>query len=275
MIRKLVLAIVLGVVLMACTPDSDIETAVPVSGTQGSQGADTDSAGLPNPASVYCQEQGYTLEIRTAVDGGQTGVCLFSDGSECDEWAYYRGECGPASQNGDAAAPTEIPFPTPLPIDPALYQGWQTYTHTGYGFSIMLPEDWIVEEIAAEDPLLGGHLLNLHPQAAIDKENIRMTFRRVGEETLLWPTGVGQGEFVSQGTLDVAGQPAQRVLLVCPTGEVTAIWYHQGEGQLNITRDDLEFGFIFTAADHCETGYSLGGNARQVGEMIIASLYVP
>jgi len=50
-------------------------------------------AGLPNPASVYCEEQGGTLDIRTADDGGQYGVCVFSDGSECDEWAFYRGEC--------------------------------------------------------------------------------------------------------------------------------------------------------------------------------------
>ena len=73
----------------------------------------------------------------------------------------------------------------------------------------------------------------------------------------------------------MAGQPAQRVLLVCPTGEVTAIWYHQGEGQPNIARGDLEFGFIFTAANHCEAGYSLSGKVQRVGEMIIASLMAP
>ncbi len=56
------------------------------------------SAGLPNPASVYCEEQGYTVEIRTAEDGGEYGVCIFSDGSECDEWAFYRGECAPGGE---------------------------------------------------------------------------------------------------------------------------------------------------------------------------------
>jgi len=53
-------------------------------------------AGLPNPASVYCQEQGYRLEMRTDDQGNQYGVCVFPDGSECDEWAFFRGECGPA-----------------------------------------------------------------------------------------------------------------------------------------------------------------------------------
>jgi putative hemolysin len=231
----------------------------------------TPQTNLPNPASVYCEETGGRLEMRQDASGGVQGICIFPDGSECDEWAYYRGECSPAET--DTNAPTV--FPTPLPIDAADYQDWWIYTHDVYGFSMMLPEDWTVEAIAADDPLLGGHLLNLHPQIATGKENIRMTFRRVGEETLLWPTGVGQGEFIPQGTLDVADQPAERVLLVCPTGEVTAIWYHQGEGQPNIARGDLEFGFIFTAADHCEAGYSLGGKTEQLGEMIIASLTMP
>ena len=53
--------------------------------------------GMANPASVYCEEQGGWLEIRTADDGGQYGVCIFSDGSECEEWAFFRGECAPAS----------------------------------------------------------------------------------------------------------------------------------------------------------------------------------
>ncbi len=48
---------------------------------------------LPNPASAYCEQRGYKLELRTADDGSQTGICIFPDGTECDEWAYFRGEC--------------------------------------------------------------------------------------------------------------------------------------------------------------------------------------
>ena len=48
---------------------------------------------IANPASVYCQQNDGTLEIRTGKDGGQTGYCKFFDGSECEEWKYYRGEC--------------------------------------------------------------------------------------------------------------------------------------------------------------------------------------
>lgn len=59
---------------------------------------------LPNPASVFCQEQGYTLEIRDSATG-QYGVCIFPDGTECDEWAYYRGQCSPTSAD---IAPTSV-----------------------------------------------------------------------------------------------------------------------------------------------------------------------
>jgi putative hemolysin len=55
-------------------------------------------ANMSNPASVYCEQHGNQLEIHTAADGSQSGVCVFPDGSTCDEWAYYRGECGFAAQ---------------------------------------------------------------------------------------------------------------------------------------------------------------------------------
>jgi hypothetical protein len=224
---------------------------------------------VPNPASAYCEQQGYKSEIRTATDGSQSGVCIFPDGSECDEWAYFRGECGPVVQNKETTSPTEIL--TAMPIDPNNYQGWWTYTHKEHGFSIMLPEDWKVEEITTSDPLMNGHMLNLYTEGL----NIRMTFRRLGEEVLLWPTGVGAGEFISQGILDVASQPARRIYFVCPTGQVNSIWYHGGENEPNIQRGELEFGFIFSLTYfYCEEGHSLDGKSQHVGEMIIASLTI-
>lgn len=63
--------------------------------------------GLPNPASLYCEQNGNKLEIVTAADGSQSGRCVFPDGSACDEWAYYRGECGPGEQT------------TPIAVTPA------------------------------------------------------------------------------------------------------------------------------------------------------------
>jgi putative hemolysin len=380
-------------------------------------------ADMPNPASAYCVEQGFKSEIRTATDGSQSGVCIFPDGSECDEWAYFRGECAPSglapqptaeivdgwstyrnellgysfqypadaeiiiadeplksllisgpgmgnetwgishpsdreeyrppegvdlsqwltdhylvgeqrmpdtqiagtpaihfrherspqspaddryyfAQSGqlymvlighgeaedwelnnrflqsiqfdrntpEVSAPTEIP--TALPISTSDYQGWWTYTRPDPGFSILLPEDWIVEEETTFDPLMNGHALTLHPTYS-EKEHIRMTFRRVGEAVPLWQTGVGSGQFIPQGTLEIAGEPARRILFVCPTGEVTAIWYHDAdEDQPNISRGELEFGIIYNYS-YCEPGFSLGGKIQRAGEMIIASLKLP
>ncbi len=59
---------------------------------------------IPNPASVYCLQNGNQLEIRTASDGSQSGVCVFPDGGTCDEWAYYREKCRPASQESPTPA---------------------------------------------------------------------------------------------------------------------------------------------------------------------------
>jgi putative hemolysin len=51
---------------------------------------------LPNPASKYCEDQGYTLEMRTN-ELGVAGYCIFPDGTDCEEWAFFRGECGPGT----------------------------------------------------------------------------------------------------------------------------------------------------------------------------------
>jgi putative hemolysin len=52
-----------------------------------------DDAGIANPASVYCKEQGGTLELVTADDGSVSGLCTLKNGTKCDEWAYFRNEC--------------------------------------------------------------------------------------------------------------------------------------------------------------------------------------
>lgn len=39
-------------------------------------------ADMPNPASVFCEGNGGTLELRTDSNGGQYGVCIFDDGSD-------------------------------------------------------------------------------------------------------------------------------------------------------------------------------------------------
>ncbi|HID33739.1 MAG TPA: DUF333 domain-containing protein [Anaerolineae bacterium] len=53
-----------------------------------------DQAKLANPAANYCVDQGFRYESRKDAQGNAYGVCIFDDGTECDAWAYYRGECG-------------------------------------------------------------------------------------------------------------------------------------------------------------------------------------
>ena len=49
---------------------------------------------LANPASVFCGENGGKTSIRIE-NYGDVGFCLFPDGTECEEWAFFRGECRP------------------------------------------------------------------------------------------------------------------------------------------------------------------------------------
>ncbi|HUT78973.1 MAG TPA: DUF333 domain-containing protein [Polyangia bacterium] len=52
------------------------------------------AAGLANPASVHCEERDGRLELREE-PAGTVGVCLFADGTRCEEWRFLRGECAP------------------------------------------------------------------------------------------------------------------------------------------------------------------------------------
>jgi putative hemolysin len=116
------------------------------------------AVGMANPASVYCEEQGYTLEMRTDADGGTYGVCIFSDGSECDEWAFYRGECGPAptAEPATETPSTEMeqptPVPTPIPTEATVEEtdvvndGWLVYVNDVYGYQFSYPPSATITE---------------------------------------------------------------------------------------------------------------------------------
>lgn len=59
--------------------------------------SETPLANMTNPASVYCKEHDGQSVIRTASDGSQSGVCVFENGNECDEWLFFKGECTASS----------------------------------------------------------------------------------------------------------------------------------------------------------------------------------
>jgi putative hemolysin len=67
------------------------------------------SAGaVPNPSAVYCIKCGYQYQIRTDSTGGQYGVCVFPDGSECEAWTYYR-KCNWPQNCSDCDCPWHCP----------------------------------------------------------------------------------------------------------------------------------------------------------------------
>jgi len=57
----------------------------------GHNGAE--NIGMGNPAAVYCNEMGYEYKVVKTEDG-EKGIVTLPDGSECDAWAFYGGECG-------------------------------------------------------------------------------------------------------------------------------------------------------------------------------------
>jgi len=56
------------------------------------EGKEDPFVGIPNPASFYCQEMGYELELRDT-EAGTEGICILPDGKECEEWEFLAGGC--------------------------------------------------------------------------------------------------------------------------------------------------------------------------------------
>jgi putative hemolysin len=152
-----------------------------------------DQAGLPNPASVFCEEQGGKVEIRTDASGNQMGVCLFEDGSECDEWAFFRGECQPG-QTGSPGLPASEP----------------RYVNDVYGFSFDPPSDWSFEEKhVSSDEVLGDYLV-----FSRSGYSMFVGYQWANEAFKPFRTGMPQGDFVDGGSATLLGQPVPKQILV-------------------------------------------------------------
>jgi putative hemolysin len=122
------------IILAACGN----KTAVPTPVTLVDEDAE-----IANPASVYCEQYGGRLEIRTDETGAQSGICIFADGSECEEWAYFRGECAPASALQDT--PTPAPPSSETPTAELAASGWKIYRDAITGLYFEYPPDATLE----------------------------------------------------------------------------------------------------------------------------------
>ena len=111
---SLLLVLVIAVVMMTAgctqnppvtTPATTVTTPVPTTLVATSIATPTmgGSTGLANPASVYCGQVGGKTEIKKDAAGNEYGMCTFPNGSSCDEWALFRGECKPTASNSTVA----------------------------------------------------------------------------------------------------------------------------------------------------------------------------
>jgi putative hemolysin len=87
----------LALLAVACSgpkpPKKVVIIQQPVQG-QPPQGQPTQGgAQIPNPASENCIKKGGQLTIMKNGEGGEYGVCTFTDNMQCEEWALFRGDC--------------------------------------------------------------------------------------------------------------------------------------------------------------------------------------
>ena len=84
----LILLVIIFLLLAGC---SGLKTQATPTFFVETDGGD-DFIGVPNPASFYCQEMGYELELRDT-DNGTEGICIMPNGAECEEWEFLAGGC--------------------------------------------------------------------------------------------------------------------------------------------------------------------------------------
>lgn len=155
----------------------------------------TPELNMPNPASVNCEQNGGKLELRQDALGGIAGVCVFPDGSECDEWAFFRNECQP----GDSlvkivpdVSPEGIES-TPTISSEVASDGWNIYRNEELGYSFHYPADTAVT--MNEDPQNSLTISGLQvetenwPQITISHPPDRAEYRPPADADLLqWLT---------------------------------------------------------------------------------------
>ena len=86
--------------------------------------------GMANPASVYCEEQGGTLTIVEDAEGNQSGMCKLADGTEVEEWEYFR-----ANHKDETATTWDVATwdVAPLYTQEDLKAAEKTITEEGFG----------------------------------------------------------------------------------------------------------------------------------------------
>lgn len=83
-----VIAALLVIATVACTSENETTASLYDQASATTEQSEQ-IIGMANPAAVYCIEQGGKLDMREE-RGGTAGYCMFPDGSEKEEWEYWR-----------------------------------------------------------------------------------------------------------------------------------------------------------------------------------------
>ena len=216
---------------------------------------------MPNPASAYCVEQGFESEIRTAADGNQSGVCIFPGGSECDEWAYYRGECGPAMPANET-----IYSPESVTPDPSMFADWMEYVDSNYGFKFRYPPEWTAELDLRSDSTTYQHLLWLRaPSKPVDGVQMMIAFERVGENYGIQRTGIGAGDLVERGSVLFLGEATKRIVLSLEGTDIEVMYGHTGAFERGTMRFAISLDYVGVER------LGLTPEIEQIADLIVAS----
>ena len=83
--RPFIIGIIILIGALGLTACKGSQEIVPAPFIEGEEDA---FIGVPNPASFYCQEMGYELDLRD-----NEGICIMPNGNECEEWDFLAGSC--------------------------------------------------------------------------------------------------------------------------------------------------------------------------------------
>ena len=118
--KKIASEIAIGIILLL---------AIAIGGIFWMKNRKEKTAQIANPASIFCKQNGGKSVIKTNPDSSQTGFCVFANGKECEEWAFFQGKCSENSAPKDETVE------------------WQTYTDTANGFEFQYPANLVVQQV--------------------------------------------------------------------------------------------------------------------------------
>jgi inhibitor of cysteine peptidase len=171
---------------------------------------------------------------------------------------------GQTPTSSPSLTPDLRPTPTTVVFPASGKPGWQTYTNKAFGFSFQYPADWKLSEGKGT---LEGHSVLLSP-AANPKAQLRIAFKRAGEDLQLGRTGMGEGDIALLGKVMVAGKEIQRNVLVFQGKHMTVNYFCRGCMQ----RGGLEFAFDLDYLGGWADPAALTAEVEALADLVVASI---